>query len=546
LGNASQDSADASFGRLAADWMASGLSQTGLVDVVDAQTAALTAPGGTVPGTPAGLRRLAADAQATTLVVGRYFTTPESLVVQVLVEDAASGHVLRTLPRIAVRRRDYGRAVALLREHVSGAFATLVDPRVNALVDRAALAPSLDAYRAYAAGLDCYVRTQGGSDLDDCPPARGFAAAIAADSSWTLPYVWLMYVSLSAGRVAIVDSLLRLLDARRGYQSELDRQTIEIVRRSRRDDEEGALAAARRAVALAPRSNWTYNAALSAYKLGRFRESLGYLRQHDLEHGWVRGWMPYLVLLQVNEHALGEYRAELRDMSIAERLDHGNPLYVAYRLGALAGLGDTAAILLAVDSVIASPPELHGRGPTALRHGTFLVSLIVDVAAHGHRNTARRIADRCLASVDPPTASTMEERSDLQMRAECFYQLERWNEAKVTLDRAVPPTGALGPRETWLIERRLTRIALRMGDSVAAAEHLSRALAVSLPGNRAGDSLAIVARLAAIRGRKAQAVELLRQMPVQRAGWTMMVHVDPDLQTLSDYPALRALIAPRG
>jgi DNA-binding SARP family transcriptional activator/tetratricopeptide (TPR) repeat protein len=531
------------FGRLAGDWIATGLTQTGLVDVVDAQTVAglqlRLAQSDTSAASETVLRRAAADAAARTLVLGRYFMTRDSLFVQVMIEDAEHGRLIRTLPTIGVRAGDHSRALALLRERVAGAFATLVDPRLESLVDRSTPAPSLRAYEDYADGLDCYLRqSKAWVGATDCSAPSHFRAAIRADSSWTLPYIWLMYSYTRVGNAAGIDSLIGILDRRHESQSELDHNSVEFFRRRQIGDAEGALRAASRAAALAPRSNWTYQAAFTAMQLGRYREALDLLRQLDPEHGWVRGWLPYIQMLTEAELMLGEYRAELRDLAQAEKRDPRNATYVAFRLDALGALGDSSAMMRLIDSLTADPPALPP------------LSVYINTAVHGtmghHPQLARQVADRCLSAFDPPVISTPQQRADLHVRADCLYTEARWADARSALLRLLAEApGPATDQETEGIERDLVNAETRLGDTAAAARHMASALTRAPAANRAADSIMMLAHMAAIRGTKARAVELLRQMPIAANWQPSAVHRNADFLDMASYPPFHRLIAPR-
>lgn len=547
LSNESRDTSAATFGRLAADWMATALAQTGMVDVVDAQTLAgmaqlRVAQGDMIDSSGAALRPLTAATHAKTVVVGRYYTTRESLVVQVMIEDAADGQVLRTLPRLAVRAGDYNKALALLRDRIAGAFATLVDPRIESLVDRATPAPSLSAYRHYAEGLDCYIRNPGGlaTGTEACSSAASFEAAIRADSSWSLPYVWLLYSNLSKG--AVVDSLLAIVARRRDHQSELERRGFEFFERRRKGDLEGALAAARRASILAPRSNWTYQAAQTAQQLSRWRESRDLLHQLDPEHGWIRGWSAYWLVLGMDEHMLGNYRAEL---AFSPRRDASQPessLLLDLRLGALIALGDSALVLRTIDSAIANPPS---GNPSINRLTPLLNELQNEAAAHGHPQLSRQIADRCLAETNPPALTTPEQRRAMHIHAACLYAEGRWSETRTALDHLMEAAPS-DVRNVDNAERVLLLVETHMGDSIGAAAHMSQILSRSDLSTRVADSIMMLAHMAAIKGLKERTVELLRQMPIAANRYPTILHLNPDFRGLLTYPPFKALMAPRG
>jgi DNA-binding SARP family transcriptional activator/TolB-like protein len=549
LGNESRDTSAAAFGRLAADWMASGLAQTGVVDVVDAQTVAglaqLRVAQNDTNGFASDVRPLAAAANARTVVVGRYYTTGDSLIVQVMIENAADGQVLRTLPRVSVRAGDYSKALALLRDRISGAFAALVDPRVESLVDRSSVAPSLPAYRAYAEGLDCYIRYPGGvTGGATCNAAESFEAAIRADSLWNLPYIWLMYANGNVGNTAVVDSLLGVVAKRADRLSDLDRQGFEFFKRRRKGDLEGAFLAARRASALAPRSNWTYQAAQTASQLSRWQESLSLLRSLDPDHGWVRDWASYWSVLGNDEHMLGDYRAQLKDAGRAEARHPGTLGEIYIRLGALIALGDSARVLGVIDSIIANPPV----GPLLrTRPGPLLNTLQNEAGAHGHPQLGREISDRCLAVVNPPSVATREQRVQMHIRADCFYSEARWAEAKAALDRLIadlPPGQDDGSVRG--AHQSLVSVETHLGDTAAAALHMSRFLAGSDPASRIADSLMMLAHIAAIKGMKDRAVQLLHQMPMAANRYPTVLHLNPDFRGLLNYPPFRALLAPKG
>lgn len=544
LSNMSHDSTRRLFRRLAAFVMLSALTQTGLVDVVDAQTTASLEQSNVAAadGDEAAVRALAARAGANTVVVGRYYTGSDSLFVQVIIESADDGRVLRALPVIGVPATKQQVALARLRDRIAGAFATLADPRISSLVDRSTPAPSLAAFRAYAEGLDCYISLQGG-ETTRCDAARSFAEATRADSTWTLPYVWLMDVDLTAGRTASVDSLLAVLEPRRLRLSELDRYSVEYFRSTRAEDGEGVLRAARHAAACAPRSDWVYKAALAAQQLGRPRESLALLRRYDPEHGWVKGWLPYVILLLSNEHRLARYADELRDVEIAERTHPGNLLYATYRLRALAGLRDSTSMLRIIDSIIATAPSPRARSPIGLPG--LLATAQSEAVAHFDRTTVNQIGERCLRITEPEVFGSAEARGDAHLRALCLYNLARWSDSKRVAEKLSDFAPAGSQREQFLAEELLARVDAHLGDSAASFGHMGRALSHSFSANRLVDSLTMLARIASIRGDKAGAVRHLGQLPIQRLSMLYSLHTSTDFAPLAGYPPFVSLLRDR-
>ena len=407
---------------MAADWITRGLSETGIVQVVEGPTALheSRAASDSVGMDSDRLIPLADRFGAGTIVWGAYYLARDSIVFEARITDARDGTVLRTVAPITASRTDSRPAMQLLRERTAGALATVLDPRLASLSDRSSRPPLTEAYRLYLQGLDQFGRNEPGEAI------KAFRAAAREDSTFMLPVVWADYAALYIGRLEVADSLLAVLELHRAQLASIDRAALDYLRLAQASAPKSQrLAAARRVAALAPASNWSYTQATLANSVGYTAEALAALQRIDPEHGWVRNWRPYHTLLFNVEHDVGDYHAEL---DAVRRFALSDPTFGNYyEIRALIALGR-------VDSATARIREFALSGSDS-RNVALMTYAGVELRAHGHQVASDSLFRLSLAWYRAPAARA--NPSNLVSFARCAIEAGALDDAQFAAAKIV-------------------------------------------------------------------------------------------------------------
>jgi hypothetical protein len=403
------------LGAMAADWISVGLQSVEAVRVVDPGTAFLTAhatASDTARGSAGGraepsassaadaaARALARSTGAGTVVWGALMQTADSLSFVVKVTDVGSGERRATV-EVGGPTGERNRILAELRQRVGGAVARTVDERVGVLAAASTPPPTLDAYRAYVAGLELFAEHKYRA------AAPLFLRAAALDTTFLLPRFWAMFALGNGGngaaRDSIVDATVALRDRMAPLtMTPLDAASIDFFAASKRGNPVEVLRAIQRVAALAPGSNWTYMEGFHQRRWRRPRAALRALDQIDPTRGWARGWSTYWYERAMALHALGAFEREVSEMRRARPLTSGNVIVLAAEARGLAAAGREGDVRALVDSVLLQPAS-----PAA---GTNLGNLPsvwvawyagIELVAHGHTRAGEEMLGRVLAWYD--------------------------------------------------------------------------------------------------------------------------------------------------
>jgi DNA-binding SARP family transcriptional activator/TolB-like protein len=545
-------------GRMAADWISHGLTQTGLVDVVS-RLPRIDDTVGPVPaaarfGSPKHLPRLAERSGADVVVTGAYYRQRDSLGLQAQVFEAGSGKVLRSIGPISIAAADPVGGIDRLRERLMGTFALLVDRRFREWARTSASVPTYEAYREFVDGVDSYQRA------DWEPALTHLRRATVLDPSFTLARIWLAEAHMNAAAnvdttfAAPIDSLFSIPDSLRDRLPPLDRAVLDFRRAQRRADWAAGLEAARTAATLWP-DRYALNAAMFSLVNLRPREAVRWFQRIDPEHGYVTEWSTYWHTLATARHWLGEHREELADARRARRRLPDHPSMVALEAQALIGLGQAEPGLRIADSAIRSGLE-HGDAQGALEAA---YTLTTELHAHRQPVEARRVAASALdammarmAHVGKPDTTSGGSMVTLQLLLALAYRAERWEETRVLAESIL----VQDPLNFYPLAR-LATMAARRGD-LAEAERLIQVISTrpraklmdpySVHPDPAADGMLVRARVAALLGRRDEAVRFLDVALKGGVGGYRFpeLHNEADFQSLSDYPPFRALWRPKG
>lgn len=528
--NLTGDPALDAVGRVVADWIALGLSHTGLVDVVPAIAVlqVAEAPGAAGQGRAPLRTRLAEDTGAGTIVSGSYFRRGESIVFQAQVVDAPTGRLAVALDPVEGPARDVPAVIERLRRRVTAALATTLDPSLSSWASVSSRPPTYEAYLAYVEGAQRFVRREWRAAL------ALFEVAAAADTAYAYPRLHAALCHLNLGAPACVDSIVRGLEAARASLAPLDRTVLDWLKTWLAGDLEGGWRTARAAARLAPGTLWGYQSGLQELLLNRPRAARDALRALDPRRGALRDWLPYWETLTAASHMLGDHRSELADARRARRLHPGMSSAIGNEVRALCALGRVAEARALLDTCEASIEE-PGRGA-----GTALLVAARELAAHGHPGEAAAVAERAIAWCAARLRRGAAGEADSADLVGALYAARRWREA-MALVAALLAAHPDNPNHVGY----LGALAARGADSALARACDARLAAMTDRWSH-GVTTYWRADIAALLGDADGAMALLGRARAEGHPLAFKLHADPDFEALRDHPGYLARVRPRG
>jgi tetratricopeptide (TPR) repeat protein len=459
-------------GRLAAAWITQGLHEAGLFQVVPWSEVLQAVEGATDPVT-----QLKQRVRAATLVSGVFYETPDALTLHVEIRETRRGSLLASLELVSVPRDSTALAIRLVRDRVLGALAARRDARFAGIAPVLERLPTFEAYRAFDRALTQFNSQQYRPSID------GFRAAFAADSGFIPPLVYAAQAAWNTSQVELLDTLLTVLDRRRGELTDYHDGLREFLRAVLAGDAERAFTAASRAAESAPESRAAYDAAVVALWLGRPDEARRRLERLSPERGAMLGWPSYWTNLAHARHLTRDYAAEL---AAAREMRNRHPtLRVAWTLEAraLAAVRDTVRI----DSLLIAAAELDPN--VYWSQASMLVVAGEELAAHGDSIAGLRYLHRAESFTATRLGLHPTDADHLFWRGSALHSLGRYGEARAvlrTLARQSPHRMSFLEQEALAAER--------------AGEAGALARVPQPPAFDRGARLVAESRVAAVRG----------------------------------------------
>lgn len=541
LENLSGDTALATFGYIASGWVTDGLTESGEFEVVDAQTSYVTSK--VVDRIPSMFRNddravaLAEETGAGLLISGRYYKERDSIRVQVLLTDLAQRRVLRTLGHpIAGAVGEEQQLLEELARRVVGMAAIAVDTSdANRAIGRTF--PS--SYAGYRESTRAWERFY---EADIAGFYRHAQRATQYDSSYMTPIMMQAYVRSDAREWPTADSLVGIMEARRGRLSQFEQAGTDMLRAAVAGDLaahlRGAIAVTEAAPASAELRTYAARVAVNA---NQPRRALAILSRVDPARGvmlvapWYWNWKA------AAHHLLGEYPEELSAARQGVRSFPHVETATASLGRALAAEGRGGEVRALLDRLPrAGSANAHRRWKIALDWAR-------ELDAHGHHGEARRLLEMLDRELSRAGAGSAD---GARFRASVLGALGRHGEAHAAWR-------ALAARQPSSLEivGNVGVAAARAGDSAGAASADVRIQAGRWEYAHGRDAM-WRARIAAVRGNPDLAVQLVEEALTR--GFPRFydpgggphdepeLHVDPALQALRRLPSFRALIAPKG
>jgi TolB-like protein/tetratricopeptide (TPR) repeat protein len=557
--NQTGDTALDPLGHIIADYLARGLAETRLAEVIDARAQASDSE--VQPRGVTGARALARNVGARSVVWGSYARTGDSLRFQAQLTDASTGESLGKTTSImeSVQRPTEG--VEVLRQRVMTELAATLDPRF-AQFEGASRPARYDAYREYLAAQEMGVRGCPGRDCG-ADVIAGLRRAYALDSSFTLPLVTVAGAIWTRGNCLRTDSIVAVLHPRRDQLSSFERFSLDAAVARCQGKPLLALDFMRQGMAAAPRNDGlVLGFGWLARHHGFLREAIAVTEKLDRTRyeanaagSTVGGTIRlYWGNLSVPYHLLGSHRQEL-EVERAERAAFpGDREAIWGEARALVGLGRLAEVDRRVAEILALPEELEISGgvpgwPETGGKSEALDDIGRDLRAHGHPAEARALFERALRyEYEIRRQSHAEPGGQVAL---LLYDLGRWNEALPIVKRLAAKyaddVGRWDIAAHWTLGAVYARLGDRRGVEKVdgwLARRGRRSEGASLNSSVHFER----ARLAAILGDRERAMTLLRRAVEEGAfldeGHGLGPHSDPDFESLRDYPPFKKLTRP--
>ena len=525
--NQTGDTALAPLGRLAAEWTTQGLSHAGSLEVVDARTAEEALANSR--GRPRGAERIRGIAAATgarTVVSGAYYLDGDTLRFHAEITDAGQGRLMRALEPTSAPVSSPRPAIVVLRQHILGAVATLLDPAIGPWMRTLEQPPSLEAYRHWADGLELFRR----GDYE--ASATQLLAAARADSTFYTAILWAAAARGNLGRLASADSLLQRVAASRDRLSSADGYLLDYWVAVVRGDNGAALEAARgraRSSPESPEAALVHGAA--ALGANRPREAIAAYTSPDV-NGATLGTLPsFWDNLGFAYHLAGDYRQELNVVRRGRKLFPEELLLVESEARSLAALGRVNELMRRLDEALALPPSAFVTSGGVMEH------VAKELLVHGQVETASVVSARALAwwSKQPGGDSTLASRLALASVNYTAARYDRSRDVVTMLAHSFPANpDVLGYQGV---------LAARRGDRETALKADTTLGALREPYLGGANTL-WRARIAALLGERDRAITLLRQAFAEGKLY-LDVHDNIDLRSLHDSPAFQELMRPQ-
>ncbi len=466
LDNETGDSSLANVGVLASEWIAQGVQQTGMVNVVDPPStlAAMRRRTADTSGALTGFPRaalMARDADADVVVWGAVSRQSDSLIFRARLSDVRRGTLLATIAPIASPLSNPMRGAARLRARIAGALAARSDPAYASVVPPSSPTPTFEAYAEYMAGLGLF------RQFKPDEARRHFAAAFALDTSFATPLVWSALSFDTEGNPRGRDSVAQILAGRRD-RGLLEDYALDYFQAEQHKDRAAMLIAARGAARLTPGSHWSHYAGSLALSQNRLREASHWFAQIDPER-WVQGWSPFWESYMTTSHLLGEFDTEAalarRGLALGAD-DMSTRLHVLF---SLIGRGRANEANAALDDIVRAMSAFN-QNNVVRPAGPVLLQVALEFRAHGFTKEAAATLERAERWFRSPEAEDLirTSRDSARLRiivqsslASTLYEAGHYDESSAIF----APLSSADP-ETSLDYRGL--IAARRGDRAGA------------------------------------------------------------------------------
>ncbi len=482
----------ASLGAMTSDWIAEGLARVSQLEVVDANSAAISSE--VVKRIPKFLRTrddaraVAEEAGAKVIVSGAVYRSGDSLTLRARVVDASTGAIMQALPSVSGTVAESGKVIEQLRRRVVATLTSASDTAFTAMPGEFSSPPSLEAFQEVRKGVELYF-------LFDLKSFEHLHNAMRLDSTYAAPFVFNAFASSVRLGMGAADTAARQADRLRERMTPAEQAMLDYVHAVVAGDPPASTEAAQRFMHVQKGSlEAPLLAASNAVATFHPQLALDALSRSDPDRGMNLAGPFYWMYRAEAARQLGNHKMFVAAAREGKRRFPENPNSYAWLVLALADDG-------AVDEL---REDLRGiRDP--LQRATSTATAVGALLHNGRFSEARAMATDALAHI-PQEPESARVRVAALARAVLLLETERWNELEATTrswtDSALATSGSLrmrAARAAALVHLERANEAKAIADAIAA-EHPRYAR-----GNYAYYRAAIAAHL----GNKAEAVELL-------------------------------------
>jgi len=529
--NETGDSSLAFLGNMTADWISQGLARTGTVDVVDARTAAITSK--VVERTPRLLRTadfaraLAQETGAGTVIAGSLYRDRDTVRVQARIVAVASGRILHAVDPVSGSAGDYHALIEQVRERTMAALASVVDTTRGSWTVALGTPPSYEAYQELMRAIDSYLTA------DYRPVFEHLRRARELDSTWAAPMVFEAYVRTENQEYERADTLARTAERQRARLGPTESGMLDFVEAVITGDPNQQLRTAQAVAKASPGSTEIpLLTARIAVETQHPHAALAALELVDPTRGASLATNTYWELKAAAYHLLGNYDRALREAETGLRRVPDDWIARTDQMIALGALGREKEVEKQLDQAESEGLSIRFRGGMARW-------AYDEMMAHQHEDAARALAPRYLQIVQRAAVDTN-------------YR------SRQTLGAALMANGRYADAESSLAHLAVDQpnnvevvgslaVAAAQAGHVGVADSLTKVLT---NWKRVYDRPAALwsrARLAALAGDRARAVQLLEQAVATGQRWRAGgvyydFHTTPEFHILHEYPPFVTLM----
>lgn len=517
------------LGRMAADWITQGLSQTGLVKVVPTMTVLQSSwmtrsESGAAQGIDQ-LQSLGEETGAGTLISGVYYLADEELQFHASITDVKHGKLLHSLEPIKGSLDKKMEVIENLRQHIMGALA--LDSVLIGEAWKSAHTPTFEAYQEYMSGIEYF-------GLDYARALRHFERAAELDPDFMSPRLRMIGIYSNTGAYEKAESVARFLDIHREKLTPLERALLDWWKASLQGKLEECFRILRQAEKLAPKDTVTrYLVGLYALHTNRPQITVDTLTKSKLPETWYK-YIPgswWHSVLASAHHMLGNYKEELKTIRYARQYYPDMLSLRSNEVRALAAMGKIEEIQRIIDESI----PVRSQFGTA---GEVMLAAARELSAHDYLDSYKEIVNRAIEWYQ----NRVEEEASENQRyglARVLYLAERWEESLALFEK-------LAEENPVRIDYKgyLGKLAARRGDREGAEKISEELKNMDRPYLR-GRHTYWRACIVSILGERQQAVSLLREAYAQGQHYSPDLYNDMDLEPLRDYPPFKEFMKPK-
>ncbi|HEV7990303.1 MAG TPA: serine/threonine-protein kinase [Gemmatimonadaceae bacterium] len=531
---------------------AAAMTQTALTralgDMQFVRFADPTVAGDATGDADAAATRAARAAQAGTVVTTTVFPLgSDSIRIETRVLNANSGDLVRAVPPIRVARTASDSAWTVALDPLLSTMAISAFPWLGPSAIPLGAPPRYASVRELLISLSTAVRPDSESRTNTL--LHG-SRAVGLDTMFLQAQLWRAAILSQQGGAgynviarSLLDSAIATVGPRRERLNPFEGVLYEFVVAARRGDQGAALAAQRRMQEIVPGAPVARDLPYRLLDVNRPREAIALL-EHERPTRDVDGKLMqpsedprHWMALADAYHFLGDYGADREAAAQVRRVRPDAVTSLRYQLGAAAALGDSAA----VESLLAEARTLPSRANSNEFFGDIALQVSQELEAHGHPAFAQSVLRRAMEWFESRRPDERPWRVQFR-HAIALYVMGKYAAAR---DSLRPVAATIGDTNSLALGLA-GRIAAASGDT-AETRRIDARLA-ELGSNLLGANTLERSFMAAVRGRKDDAVALLQEAFAQGLGFSLRwrLHWFTDVKQLRGYPPFERLIEPQG